>query len=45
MLRLQDPELDNARELPLDRGKPRVVDARGERVDDQNCLHLKTTLP
>ncbi len=38
-------ELGDARELVHDRGEPRVGDARRERIDDENCLHLETTLP
>ena len=40
VLRLHDRELDDARELALDRGEPRVGDAGRERIDDEDCLHL-----
>ena len=39
MLRRHDGQLDDARELALDRGEPRVGDARRERVDDEDA-HL-----
>ena len=39
VLRLHDRELDDARELALDRGEPRVGDAGREGVDDEDGLH------